>query len=39
MWEFADRLFSIVLPLLWPAVVTVIVVQSVAIYNDFAGPL
>jgi raffinose/stachyose/melibiose transport system permease protein len=31
--------FSIVLPLLWPAVVTVIVVQSVAIYNDFAGPL
>ena len=29
--------FSIVLPLLWPAVVTVIVVQSVAIYNDFAG--
>jgi raffinose/stachyose/melibiose transport system permease protein len=31
--------FSIVLPLLWPAVVTVVVVQSVAIYNDFAGPL
>jgi raffinose/stachyose/melibiose transport system permease protein len=31
--------FSIILPLLWPAVVTVIVVQSVAIYNDFAGPL
>jgi raffinose/stachyose/melibiose transport system permease protein len=31
--------FSIILPLLWPAVGTVIVVQSVAIYNDFAGPL
>jgi raffinose/stachyose/melibiose transport system permease protein len=31
--------FSIILPLLWPAIVTVIVVQSVAIYNDFAGPL
>lgn len=31
--------FAIILPLLWPAVVTVIVVQSVAIYNDFAGPL
>ena len=31
--------FSIILPLLWPAIVTVIVVQSVAIYNDFASPL
>jgi raffinose/stachyose/melibiose transport system permease protein len=31
--------FSIILPLLWPAIVTVIVIQSVAIYNDFAGPL
>ncbi len=34
------RLFvSIMLPLLWPAIVTVIVTSSVAIYNDFAGPL
>ena len=31
--------FSIVLPLLRPAIVTVIVVTSVAIYNDFTGPL
>jgi raffinose/stachyose/melibiose transport system permease protein len=31
--------FSIILPLLRPAIVTVIVVSSVAIYNDFAGPL
>ncbi len=31
--------FSVVLPLLRPAMVTVIVVQSVAIYNDFAAPL
>lgn len=30
---------SIILPLLKPAIVTVLVVQSVAIYNDFAGPL
>jgi raffinose/stachyose/melibiose transport system permease protein len=34
------RLFtSIVLPLLRPAIVTVIVVSSVGIYNDFAAPL
>jgi len=31
--------FSIVLPLLQPAIITVIVTSSVAIYNDFAGPL
>jgi len=30
---------SVVLPLLRPAIVTVIVVQAVAIYNDFAAPL
>ena len=31
--------FSIILPLLRPAIVTVIVVSAVSIYNDFAGPL
>ncbi|MBK8139361.1 MAG: carbohydrate ABC transporter permease [Chloroflexi bacterium] len=31
--------FRVILPLLKPAVVTVIVVSSVAIYNDFVGPL
>lgn len=31
--------FRIVLPLLRPAIITVIVVSSVGIYNDFAGPL
>ena len=31
--------FSIILPLLRPAIVTVIVVSSVGIYNDFAAPL
>ena len=31
--------FSIILPLLKPAIVTIIVVSSVAIYNDFANPL
>ena len=31
--------FSIILPLLWPVVVTVIVVQAVAIFNDFTNPL
>nr|WP_269327266.1 carbohydrate ABC transporter permease [Kineosporia mesophila] len=31
--------FSVVLPLLRPVVVTVIVVQSVTVFNDFAGPL
>lgn len=31
--------FKIILPLLRPVVVTVIVVQSVAIFNDFTGPL
>lgn len=31
--------FSIILPLLRPAIVTVIVVSAVGIYNDFASPL
>ncbi len=31
--------FQIILPLLRSAMITIIVVQSVAIYNDFAGPL
>jgi raffinose/stachyose/melibiose transport system permease protein len=31
--------FSVILPLLRPAIITVIVVSSVAIYNDFVGPL
>ena len=31
--------YSIILPLLRPAIVTVIVVSAVAIYNDFTGPL
>jgi raffinose/stachyose/melibiose transport system permease protein len=31
--------FSIILPLLRPAIVTVIVTASVGIYNDFTGPL
>lgn len=31
--------FRVILPLLKPAVITVIVVSSVAIYNDFVGPL
>ena len=31
--------FSIILPLLRPAVVTVIVLSAVSIYNDFTGPL
>lgn len=31
--------FSVILPLLRPAIVTVIVVSAVGIYNDFAGPL
>ena len=31
--------FSIILPLLKPAIITVIVTSSVAIYNDFTGPL
>jgi raffinose/stachyose/melibiose transport system permease protein len=30
---------SIILPLLRPAIITVIVVSSVGIYNDFVGPL
>jgi raffinose/stachyose/melibiose transport system permease protein len=31
--------FSVILPLLKPVVITVIVVQAVAIFNDFQGPL
>lgn len=31
--------FSVILPLLQPAIITVIVVSAVAIYNDFTGPL
>lgn len=31
--------FGVVLPLLRPVIITVIVVQSVAVFNDFAGPL
>jgi raffinose/stachyose/melibiose transport system permease protein len=31
--------FTVILPLLRPVVVTVIVVQAVAVFNDFAGPL
>lgn len=31
--------FQVILPLLRPVVVTVIVVQSVAVFNDFTGPL
>ena len=31
--------FSVILPLLRPAIITVIVVSSVGIYNDFVGPL
>jgi raffinose/stachyose/melibiose transport system permease protein len=31
--------FSIILPLLQPAIVTVIVTSSIGIYNDFVGPL
>ena len=31
--------FQVILPLLKSAMVTIIVVQSVAVYNDFAGPL
>jgi raffinose/stachyose/melibiose transport system permease protein len=31
--------FSVIMPLLRPAMVTIIVVQAVTIYNDFASPL
>lgn len=31
--------FSVILPLLWPAVVTVTVVSAVTLYNDFTLPL
>jgi raffinose/stachyose/melibiose transport system permease protein len=31
--------FAVVLPLLKPVVITVVVVQSVAVFNDFSGPL
>jgi raffinose/stachyose/melibiose transport system permease protein len=31
--------FTVVLPLLRPVMITVVVVQAVAVFNDFAGPL
>lgn len=31
--------FQIILPLLWPAIVTVIVISSVIVYNDFTLPV
>ena len=31
--------FRVILPLLRPAIITVIVVSSVAVYNDFVNPL
>ena len=31
--------FSVILPLLRPAMMTVIIIAGVGIYNDFAGPL
>ena len=31
--------FSVILPLLRPAIITVIVISSVTVYNDFVGPL
>ena len=31
--------FRVILPLLWPVTVTDIVVQSIAIFNDFTNPL
>ena len=31
--------FSVILPLLKPVVITVVVVQAVAVFNDFTGPL
>ena len=34
-----DVFFRVILPLLWPVTVTNIVVQSVAIFNDFTNPL
>lgn len=34
-----DIFFRIILPMLWPVTVTNIVVQSVAIFNDFTNPL
>ncbi|WP_338722001.1 carbohydrate ABC transporter permease [Devosia sp. XK-2] len=34
-----DIFFRVILPLLWPVTVTNIVVQSVAIFNDFTNPL
>ncbi len=31
--------FSVIMPLLRPVMITVIVVQAVVVFNDFAGPL
>ena len=33
------QFFTVVMPLLKPVVITVIVVQAVAVFNDFTGPL
>ncbi|MGV8954200.1 MAG: carbohydrate ABC transporter permease [Cypionkella sp.] len=34
-----DIFFKVIMPLLWPVTVTNIVVQSVAVFNDFTNPL
>ena len=34
-----DVFFRVILPLLWPVTVTIIVVQTVTIFNDFTNPL
>lgn len=34
-----DVFFRVVLPMMWPVTVTLIVVQSVGIFNDFVNPL
>jgi len=31
--------FSVILPLLWPAIVTIVVITAVTVYNDFTLPL
>jgi raffinose/stachyose/melibiose transport system permease protein len=34
-----DVFFRVILPLLWPVTVTIVVVQTVTIFNDFTNPL
>mgnify|MGYP000951167377 CR=1 FL=1 len=34
-----DVFFRVLLPLLWPVTVTIIVVKTVAVFNDFVNPL